>query len=209
MGKVLQYVTFAHTTQLTNEAHFVVECPLYNPIRDRVPINIWDCNLKDPQVSLSIRSSNRHDSNLTKATTLCHSGRGSISWFATTLMYFYSHEPFSFPELENEVHFHCPCRHVRSQNTWRFKDMATSSNLRPERWERALRTRTRTMHQGPPLAQWWLSTAPNLLPPSKYLLHFTPSLPPHDFRFLTVWCEVKPDIEYYTNYTYERDMNLN
>ena len=38
-----------------NEAHMVVEWPLYNPIKDKVSITIWERSTWEPQVFLSIR----------------------------------------------------------------------------------------------------------------------------------------------------------
>ena len=71
--EILDYVTFAPIMQLENESHFVLECPLYNPIRDKFPSlfeNVVLGNLKsffefDHQVDNSLY--------LTEATALYHS----------------------------------------------------------------------------------------------------------------------------------------
>ena len=55
--KVINYATFVLTMQLKTRHTFVLECPLYNPIRDKFPSMFHNCSIIEPQVFVSIGSS--------------------------------------------------------------------------------------------------------------------------------------------------------
>ena len=51
---------FCSYNAIENEAHFVLEYPLYNPIRDKFPSIFQERSSREPQVFLLIRPTSEH-----------------------------------------------------------------------------------------------------------------------------------------------------
>ena len=95
---------FCSYNGIENEAHFVLECPLYNRIRNKFP------SLFENAVPRSLKSSFQLDQQVNISLALSHRGHRTsplsrINWFETILMYFQSHQPFRLPGLSNQFHF--------------------------------------------------------------------------------------------------------
>ena len=93
---------FCSYNAIDNEAHFVLECPLYNLAKDKFPSlfeNVILGSLKsflqsDQQVDTSLY--------LTEATVL-HNSKG-LATLRSSWLYFQPHQPFGF--LDFKIHFH-------------------------------------------------------------------------------------------------------
>ena len=70
-----------HTIE--NEAHFVLECPLYKPIADKFPLLFRNGVLGSLKSFLQLNHQVDISFHLMEATVICHS-----NWFETIMMYF-------------------------------------------------------------------------------------------------------------------------